>query len=43
MKLNERDRRHSVLWLALLVSMAVAVAATGSDIESRVYESDLRN
>jgi zinc protease len=43
MKLNRRDRGHRVLWLALLVSVAVAVAASGSDIESRVHEYDLKN
>lgn len=43
MKLNRLNRRNSVLWLALLVSMAVAVAAPNPDIESRVYEYDLKN
>jgi zinc protease len=43
MKLNTCDRRRSVLGLALLASIAVAVAAPDSDIESRVYEYDLKN
>lgn len=43
MNLSTDRTRRSALGLALLMSMAVAVAAPASDIESRVFEYDLKN
>jgi zinc protease len=43
MKLTTNRMRLSALGPALLMSLAVAVAAPASDIESRVFEYDLKN
>jgi zinc protease len=43
MKLATDRIRHSALGLALLTSLTVALAAPASDVESRVFEYDLKN
>ena len=43
MKLTTDRIRHPALGLALLISLAVAIAAPASDLESRVFEYDLKN
>ena len=43
MKLNTHGRRYPALGLMLLASLAIAVASSASDIESRVHEYDMKN